>query len=244
MSTSATTQRNAMDELRANVSGGVALPSDPAFTAASQVWNGAVQHRPAMIAFCTCTEDVAAAVRFARRQRLALSVRGGGHDWAGRALRSDGLVVDLTGMREVSVGKLARVATIAGGALISDLVAAAAAHDLVAVSGSCNGVGMAGLTLGGGYGLLNASYGLAADNLLGAEVVLADGRCVTTSPDAAPDLFWAIRGGGDNFGVVTSMRVRQHQPQDLLGGSIVFPWEQASTVLRRFAEMAPRCGMW
>ena len=234
------THRSAMDELRATVSGGAAAPSDGAFAQACQLWNGAVQHRPAMIAFCRCAEDVTAAVRFARRHRLALSVRGGGHDWAGRAVRPDGMVVDLAGMREVVVDERARVATVAGGALIKDLVDAAANHGLVAASGSCNGVGMAGLTLGGGYGLLNGSYGLAADNLLSAEVVLADGRRVMAGPDEAPDLFWAIRGGGGNYGVVTAMRIRLHQPQDVLGGAIVFPWDEASPVLRRLADIAPQ----
>lgn len=230
--------RSAADELRATVSGGVALPSDEAYADACRIWNGAVQRRPAMIAFCTRPDDVAAAVRVARRHSLPLSVRGGGHDWAGRALCDGGIVVDLTGMRGVTVDPQARVATVAGGARIKDLVAAAAGHGLVAVTGNCGAVGMASLTLGGGYGLLSGLHGLAVDNLLGAEVVLADGRRVVAGPDEEPDLFWALRGGGGNFGVVTSMRIRLHEAHDLLAGWIIYPWDEAGSVLRRYAAFA------
>ena len=201
------------------------------------MWNGAVRRRPAMIAFCKQPEDVQAAVRAARRHGLSLSVRGGGHDWAGRALREGGLVIDLTGMRDVAVDARALVATVAGGALAKDVATAAGAHNLVAAMGNCGTVGMAGLSLGGGYGPLSGSCGLAADNLLGAEVVLADGRRVTTGPDTEPDLFWALRGGGGNFGVVTSLRVRLHPARDMLAGSVVYNWNEASAVLRRYAAL-------
>src|SRR5262249_61923762 len=136
---------------------------------------------------------------------IPLSVRGGGHDWAGRALCPNGLVIDLSEMRQVVVDPQSRTAIVSGGAQVRDVAAAAAAHGLVAALGNCGEVGMAGFTLGGGYGPLNGQCGLAADNLLGAEVVLADGQCVTTGPDEEPELFWAIRGGGGKFGGVTSM---------------------------------------
>ena len=197
------------DELRAGISGGVALPGDEFYDEGSRVWNGAVRHRPAIVAFCKQPADVQAAVIAARRHGLPLSVRSGGHDWAGRALRDGGLVIDLTGMRDVAVDPRALVATVAGGARAKDVAAAAGAHNLVAALGICGTVGMAGLTLGGGYGPLSGSCGLAADNLLSAEIVLADGRRVTTGPDAEPELFWALRGGGGNFGVVTSLRGRR-----------------------------------
>ena len=230
--------RGLADELRASLSGGAALPSDEAYADARRVWNGAVQHRPAVIGFCRRPEDVAAAVRFARHRGLPLSVRGGGHNWAGLALRDGGLVLDLTGMRGVAVDPQARIATVAGGARVKDVAAAAAVHNLVPAVGNCGAVGVAGLTLGGGYGPLNGAHGLAADNLLDAEVVLADGRRVTAGPDQEPDLFWALRGGGGNFGVVTAMRVRLHDGRDMLAGSIVYSWDQAEAVLRRYAPFA------
>jgi FAD/FMN-containing dehydrogenase len=176
----------------------------------------------------------------ARREApgLKLSVRGGGHDWAGRALRDGGLVIDLTGMRDVAVDARALVATVAGGARAKDVAVAAGVHGLVAALGNCGTVGMAGLTLGGGYGPLSGSCGLAADNLLGAEIVLADGRRVTTGPDTEPDLFWALRGGGGNFGVVTSLRVRLHAARHMLVGTIIYNWKEAGAILRRYAAFA------
>jgi hypothetical protein len=226
------------DELRAAMSGPVALPGQQLYDEGSRVWNGAVRHRPAIVAFCKQPEDVQAAVRAARRHRLPLSVRGGGHDWAGRALRDGGLVIDLTGMRDVAVDPQALVANVAGGARAQDVAAAAGAHSLVAALGNCGTVGMAGLTLGGGYGPLSGTCGLAADNLLGAEIVLADGRRVTTGPDAEPELFWALRGGGGNFGVVTALRVRLHPARDMLAGTITYNWNEAGAVLRRYAAFA------
>jgi FAD/FMN-containing dehydrogenase len=226
------------DELRAAISGPVALPGHELYEEGTRVWNGAVRRHPAIVAFCKQPEDVRVAVRAARRHDLPLSVRGGGHDWAGRALRDDGVVIDLTGMRDVAVEPQALVATVAGGARAKDVAAAAGAHGLVAAMGNCGAVGMAGLSLGGGYGPLSGTCGLAADNLLGAEVVLADGRRVTTGPDAEPDLFWALRGGGGNFGVVTSLRVRLHPARDMLAGSIIYNWNEAGAVLRRYAAFA------
>ncbi len=226
------------DELRSAISGRVALPGDELYDEGSRVWNGAVRLRPAMVAFCKQPEDVQAAVRAARRHGLPLLVRGGGHDWAGRALRDRGLVIDLTGMRDVAVDPQALVATIAGGARVKDVATAAGAHGLVAALGNCGTVGMAGLTLGGGYGPLTGTCGLAADNLLGADIVLADGRRVTAEPVAEPELFWAVRGGGGNFGVVTSLRVRLHPARDMLAGSIIYNWNEAGAVLRRYAAFA------
>jgi len=224
-------------ELRAAMQGTVVLPGDEAYAAARSIWNGAVDHQPALLAICETPEDVEVAVRIAQAHRLPLSVRGGGHDWAGRALRHEGLVIDLSAMRQVVVNARARIATVAGGARASDVVAAAAPHGLTAVTGNCGAVGMAGLTLGGGYGPLSPRFGLALDNLLGAEIVLADGRRVTADVLTHGDLFWALRGGGGNFGVVTSMRVRLHPVKELLAGLILFPWSQAELVLQRYAKM-------
>jgi len=201
------------------------------------LWNAAVDHRPALIVRARSPRDVQEAIRVARDRGMRLSVLGGGHDWAGRALRDGGLVIDLSGMRRVTVDARARVAAVGGGATAADVMAAAAPYGLVAAAGNVGAVGMTGLTLGGGYGPLNGRFGLALDNLFGAEVVLADGRIVTTDATHEPELFWALRGGGGNFGVVTSMRVRLHPLEWLIGGLIVFPWSQAAAVWRGLGEV-------
>jgi FAD/FMN-containing dehydrogenase len=222
--------------LRAAMQGEVALPSDKAYSGARQIWNGAVEHRPALFAFCETPEDVQAAVRAARAHGLPLSVRGGGHDWAGRSLRHNGLVVDLSRMRRVDVDRETQTATVEGGASANDVIAAATPHGLVAVTGNCGTVGMTGLTLGGGYGAFAPRFGLALDNLLGADVVLADGRRITVDALEHPELFWALRGGGGNFGVVTSMQVQLHPIREVLAGMILFPWSDALPVLLGYAE--------
>jgi len=201
------------------------------------IWNAAVQHRAALIMPAESPRDVQEAIRVARNREMRLSVLGGGHDWTGRAVRDGGLVIDLSGMRTVRVDALARVATVGGGATAADVMDAAAPYGLVAAAGNVGCVGMTGLTLGGGYGPLNGRFGLALDNLIGAEVVLADGRIVTADTTQEPELFWALRGGGGNFGVVTSMRVRLHPMDRLIGGMIVYPWSQAATVFRGLGEV-------
>jgi FAD/FMN-containing dehydrogenase len=225
-------------ELRRKMQGRVVSSGDDDYAGTRRVWNGAVENQPALFAMCETSADVQAAVQIARQHQIPLSVRGGGHDWAGRALCPDGLVVDLNRMRQVIVDRQSRTAIVSGGAKIRDVAVAAAAHGLVAALGNCGEVGMAGFTLGGGYGPLNGQCGLAADNLLGAEVVLADGRCVTAGPDEEPELFWAIRGGGGNFGVVTSMRIQLHEARHMLGGLIAYRWSEAETVLSRYAAFA------
>lgn len=201
------------------------------------IWNAAVQHRPALIVRTESPRDVQDAIRVARDRGIRLSVLGGGNDWAGRAVCDGGLVIDMSEMRSVTVDARARVATVGGGALAADMVDAVAPYGLVAVTGNVGCVGMTGLTLGGGYGPLNGRFGLALDNLLGAEVVLADGRIVTADTTDEPELFWALRGGGGNFGVVTSMRVRLYPLDRLIGGMIVFPWSQAARVWRGLGEV-------
>jgi FAD/FMN-containing dehydrogenase len=204
---------------------------------APRIWNAAVQHRPAVVVRARAPRGVQEAIRVARDHGMRLSVLGGGHDWAGRALRHGGLLIDMSRMRGVTVDASARVATVGGGATATDVMAAAAPYGLVAAAGNCGGVGMTGLTLGGGYGPLNGRFGLALDNLLGAEVVLADGRIVTADATHEPELFWALRGGGGNFGVVTSMRVRLHPVDQLIGGFIVYAWSQAAAVWRGLREV-------
>jgi FAD/FMN-containing dehydrogenase len=227
----------AATNLRAVMQGEVLLPGDNGYARARQIWNRAVDHRPALFAVCETVEDVQAAVRVSRAHNLPLSVRGGGHDWAGRALRHDGLVIDLSRLRQVEVDPQTRVAKVGGGATAIDLITAAAPHGLGAVTGTAGAAGMVGLTLGGGYGPLTSRYGLALDNLLRAKVVLANGQLVTADASENAELFWALRGGGGNFGAVVSMCVRLHPVGKMLAGFILFPWSEAESVLRGFAEM-------
>ncbi|HEX8891983.1 MAG TPA: FAD-binding oxidoreductase [Terriglobales bacterium] len=224
-------------ELRAVMQGRVVTRGDWDYAKTRQIWNGAVQHEPALFAVCETSDDVQAAVRSAREHLVSLSVRGGGHDWAGRSLRHGGLVIDLFQMRRVDVDPVASVATIQGGATAVDVISAAEPHGLVAATGNCGAVGMVGLTMGGGYGPLTSRYGLALDSLLGAEVVVADGRLVYCDERENPDLFWALRGGGGNFGVVTAIRMRLHRIREVLAGMMLFPWSEAGAVLRGYAEV-------
>ncbi|MFI2713963.1 FAD-binding oxidoreductase [Micromonospora sp. NPDC018662] len=222
------------------------LTSGTEYEAARTIWNGAVTSRPLAVLRCADTADVQTGVRTAREEGLALSVRGGGHDWAGRALADGGLTLDLSPMRQVSVDPATAVATVAGGATSADVAAAAQRAGLVAVTGTAGSVGMAGLTLGGGYGPLSGRFGLAADNLLSAEVVLADGTLVTADEEHDPELLWALRGGGGNFGVVTSMRIRLHAVPGILAGMIMFGFDVlpalAESLLRGPDELTVQAG--
>lgn len=210
--------------------------SGPGYTDAVSLWNGAVSHRPALVLACTSVDDVVLGVRTARESGLPLSVRGRGHDWAGRALADGGLTLDLRPMRGVRVDAGARTAEVGGGSSANDVLAAAGEHGLVAATGTVGSVGMAGLTLGGGYGPLAGMAGLAADNLLAAELVTADGTVLRTDERHDPDLLWALRGGGGNFGVVTSMTVRLHAVAAVVTGLVLYPWHQAGPVLERVRE--------
>ncbi|MFC4020210.1 FAD-binding oxidoreductase [Micromonospora sp. GCM10011542] len=212
-------------------------PDDPDFTAATRLWNAAVDTAPALVAHCLDAEEVAGAVRIATACHLPLSVRSGGHDWAGRALRDGGLVLDLTGLRAVRVDPDAATVTVAGGASAADVLAATAAYGLVVPTGVVRDVGMAGLTLAGGYGPLCGRFGLALDNLLGAEVVLANGRRVTADADHDAELYWALRGGGGNLGVVTELRYRAHRLPAVLAGMIMFALAEAPAVLRGYRAL-------
>ena len=209
------------------------LVRGPAYDEARRVWNGAVDHRPGLIVRPWTQADVRAAVRAAREHQLPLAVRGGGHDWADRAMEPGGMVIDLSQMRRVTIDAGARIATVAGGATAADVADAAAAHGLTAVVGMTGRLGLAGLTLAGGYGPLTGRFGLALDNLIGADVVLEDGRRVQADAASEPELYWALRGGGGNFGVMTSLRVRLHRLERALAGLILFPWAEAVDVLSR-----------
>jgi len=212
------------------LSGRLSRPGDDGYAAATAIWAKPVGPMPRAVAHCRTAQDVQSAIRAARDSDLSLSVRGGGHDWAGRAL-CDGIVIDLTAMNDVTLSPDYRAARISGGARASDVLAVTDPRGLAVVTGSCSSVGMSGLTLGGGYGSLIDRFGLALDNLLAAEVVLADGRIVTASPDNEQELFWALRGGGGNFGVVTAMQHRTHYLPGVRSGMLLFPFVEARAVL-------------
>ena len=219
------------------ISGGVLGTADAEYDAARQVWNGAIDRRPALIARCLTDSDVQAAVRFATAHDMLLSVRGGGHHIAGNAIAEGGLTIDLSGMRTISVDVAERTARVGAGALLADLDREAQAHGLATPLGINSTTGVAGLTLGGGFGWLTRRHGLTIDNLLGATVVTADGAVHAVSPDAEPDLFWALRGGGGNYGVVTSFEFQLHPVgPEVCAGLVVYPAAQARQVLRAWRD--------
>ena len=202
--------------------GKVIRPDDPDFDRDRSVWNGAIDRRPALIARCSRPEEVAEAIQFGTRKGLEISVRGGGHNFAGFAVCEGGLMIDLSGMRQVSVDPVATRAICGGGATWGDLDGATQDHGLAVTGGFISHTGIAGLTLGGGIGWLTRKAGLSADNLISAEVVTADGRTLPASSDENADLFWAIRGGGGNFGVVTAFEYRLHQVGPLVNLGLFF----------------------
>jgi FAD/FMN-containing dehydrogenase len=197
--------------LRAELAGEALLPTDAGYDAARSVWNGAIDRRPALIARCTTAADVAQAIGFGHGRGLEISVRGGGHNYAGFAVCEGGLMIDLSRMNQVTVDPVGRRAVCGGGATWADVDAATQAHGLATVGGFVSHTGIGGLTLGGGIGWLSRKAGLSADNLVAAEVVTADGRILRASADENADLFWALRGGGGNFGVVTSFEYRLYE---------------------------------
>jgi FAD/FMN-containing dehydrogenase len=200
-----------------------------------RVWNGAVDNVPAVIVCPRSAHEVSEAVSTARRHGLAISVRGGGHDYVGRAIRTGGLVVDLAELRGVQIH--GDTATVGGGATADDLLSAAAEYGMTAVVGTHGGVGVVGLLTGGGYSFLIGVLGMGVDNLVSAQVVLADGTIVVTDEAHEPDLFWALRGGGGNFGVIVSAELRVHPMPEVTAGTIAFGWDQARDVLSGLAEL-------
>ncbi|MCA1453131.1 FAD-binding oxidoreductase [Bradyrhizobium sp. BRP22] len=222
--------------LSEDLPGLVSLPGNDRYAAATSIWAKQVGVTPGAVVHCRTAEDVQAAIRSARERELPLSVRGGGHDWAGRAL-CEGVVLDLSGMRSVVLGADGRSATVAGGARAADVTAVTDPFRLAVVAGSVSSVGIAGLTLGGGYGPLIGRFGLAIDNMLAAEIVLADGRIVHADGESNADLFWALRGGGGNFGVVTAMRHRVHELPSVHSGMLVYSFSEARAVLERCSAL-------
>ncbi len=225
-------------ELRAVMEGPVITPGDPGFDEHRRVWNAEIDRRPAVIARCASAADVSAAIGFAGEHRLEMSVRGGAHNTAGTAVCDDGLMVDLSPLSGVTVAPEARQARVGGGALLADVDAATQAHGLAMPAGLISHTGVGGLTLGGGMGWLTRKFGLTIDNMLSAEVVTADGQVQRAAPDENPDLFWAIRGGGGNFGIVTSFEFRLHELDPMVQFGLFF-WslDQGPEALRLAREI-------
>jgi FAD/FMN-containing dehydrogenase len=226
-----------IEELQGSLRGSVLLPGDPAYDQARTIWNAMIDKRPALIVRCAGAADVRTAVDFARGHGVPLAVRGGGHNIAGSALVNDGLVIDLSGMRSVQVAPHKMRAWVEGGALLRDVDHEAQAYGLATPLGINSTTGVGGLTLGGGFGWLTRKYGLTVDNLVAADIVTADGARLHIDSDSHPDLFWAIRGGGGNFGVVTTFEFALHPVGPLVtAGLIVFPFAQARTLLRKYRD--------
>jgi hypothetical protein len=223
--------------LGAHAPGCVSRPGDARYATATAIWAKPVGRAPRAVVHCRTPQEVQTAVRAARDGGLPLSVRGGGHDWAGRAL-CDGLVIDLGAMNGVAVSSGDRTARITGGARAADVLAVTDPLGVAVVAGSVGAVGMAGFALGGGYGALVGRFGLALDNLVAAEVGLADGRVVVARHDNEEELFWALRGGGGNVGVVTAMHHRLHDLPGVRSGVLVYPFSEARAVLNRYADIA------
>lgn len=223
-------------EFQSRLRGELIQRDDWGYDEARTVFNAMVDKRPALIVRCAGVADVIAAVNFAREKHLLVAVRGGGHGVTGSAVCDDGLVIDLSAMNSVRVDPANRTARAEGGATWGDFDHETQAFGLATTGGIVPTTGIAGLTLGGGIGFLNRKYGLACDNLLSADVVTADGRLLTARAEEHGDLFWALRGGGGNFGVVTSFEYRVHPLGTVLGGELVYPLDQAKEVLRCYRD--------
>lgn len=244
-----TLAKGQFNELKGLLRGELLEANDAGYDDARAVWNAMIDRRPALIVRCAGTADVRASLAYARDHQLRLAVRGGGHNIAGSALCDDGLVIDLSRMKSVQVDPVRRRAWVEGGATLRDFDHEAQAYGLATPLGINSTTGVAGLTLGGGFGWLSRTLGLAADNLLSAEIVTADAGRLQVSATEHPDLFWAIRGGGGNFGVVTRFEFALHPvgPQ-ITAGLIVYPFAQAQSVLQQYrdavATMAPDLTVW
>jgi FAD/FMN-containing dehydrogenase len=232
-------QTDVIEELRSKVRGDVLLPGDSGYDEARTIWNAMIDRRPAVIARCAGVADVMGALALARDEGLEVAIHGGGHNIAGNAVCDDGLMINLSPMKSVRVNPQTRRAYVEPGARLGDLDRETQAFGLAAVAGINSTTGVAGLTLGGGFGWLTRKYGMTVDNLLSAEMITADGHWVRASEDEHPDLFWALRGGGGNFGVVTRFEFQLHPlGSEVLAGLIVYPFDQAKEVLTKYREFA------
>ncbi|MEE4263987.1 MAG: FAD-binding oxidoreductase [Desulfobacteraceae bacterium] len=232
-----------LESFRNDFSGEVILPTSDTYDDARRVWNGMINKRPALIAKCSNVDDVVKSIRFARNNDLAVSIRGGGHNVAGFAVIDDGLVVDLSLMRSVVFNSESRTVFVEGGALWGDVDPVTQKHGLATPGGEVSLTGVAGLTLGGGVGYLRRKHGLSCDNLLSVEIVTAEGQILKVGPDQNADLFWALRGGGGNFGVITKFEFKLHPVSpEVATVNPLFPASDAERLLRvwrDFTESAP-----
>jgi hypothetical protein len=230
--------RGAIDRLRAKLKGRLVVPTDPLYESARRVfyWNAGTERRPRVIMQCATEEDALRAVEFAQRHELEVAARAGGHSHLGWGC-SNGLIIDLSGMKRIAIDPLRRTARAEGGVLSGEVARAAGRHGLAPVLGQCPGVGASGVILGGGLGWLSGLHGASCDNLLSARVVAADGRVLTADCERNPDLFWALRGAGANFGIMTSFECQLHPIGPVTGGDIHYSVRDARVVLRFFREL-------
>ena len=231
------------EELRETIKGSVLVPDDPDYEEARQIWNAMIDRRPAVIVQCVQADDVPPVIRFARKNGLELSIRGGGHNIAGNALCDNGVTIDFSRMKNVRVDAGKRRAYVEPGATLANFDEAVQAHGLATPVGINSTTGIAGLTLGGGFGWLTRKYGMTIDNLISIELITAEGKKLRASETENADLFWAIRGGGGNFGVVTQFEFQLFPlGPEIVAGLIVFPFNQAKQILtkyRQFVDSAP-----
>lgn len=231
----------ALDSLRADLDGALALPGDDAYTETTTIWNGMITKRPAAVVRAGSIDDVVRTVRFAAAEGAELSIRGGGHNIAGQALADGGVTLDMTGFRTISVDADARIARVGAGALLGDVDRATLAHGLAAPFGFVSLTGVAGLTLGGGFGYLTRRFGWTVDSLEAVEMVMPDGSQLRASAAEEPELFWALRGGGGNFGVATELVFRLHPiDPEITGGVIAWSADHAEAVLDAFRATTER----
>jgi FAD/FMN-containing dehydrogenase len=233
----------AREELKGLIKGSILVPDDPCYEEARQIWNAMVDRRPAVIVQCVQADDIPPVIRFARKNGLELSIRGAGHNIAGNSLCDNGVTIDFSRMKNVRVDAVKRRAYVEPGATLANLDEATQAHGLATPVGINSTTGIAGLTLGGGFGWLTRKYGMTIDNLVSVDVITADGKKIRASENDNPDLFWALRGGGGNFGVVTQFEFQLFPVgPEIVAGLIVFPFNQAKQILnkyRQFVNSAP-----